>query len=709
MAEQGSAMVWYGGPGSMGDPSGLGADGTEANADWRVDGEGEEDQFGFAAASAGDVNADGFGDVIVGAPFHDGAGTARGKAYLYLGSASGIGSEVWSAVGDVDNDHYGWSVASAGDVNADRFGDVLVGAPDADMGETDEGRAFLYIGSGQPVPLSISWFHQSNVASSRLGASVGSAGDVDGDGFSDIMVGEPGYAGDFTDEGRARIWRGSSIGLVDPPFFTAVGDSVGAALGSAVAAADLNLDGFSDPLIGAPGYSNVEAGEGLVAAWFGGPGLSSIVGTPSNADWAIESDEAGAEMGASVASSGDFNGDGFADVVVGAPGASFPESGEGRAFLHYGNGRDGLHRIPRQARADGAAPIQPLGRSESDTSFRLRALARSPAGRAEVRLMWEIKPLGTPFDGTGLVLSPLSEDTGPPDFFDGSAVAFDEPALGLAPGTFYRWRQRILTDSPFFPQSPWMTPTRNALSETDLRTEGCVDADSDGFGATPDVLCSGGVAVDCDDHQSASFPGNPELCDDIDNDCDGSIDGFPTSCGQGECAESGTCTAGVDSCTPGTPTEETCDGLDNDCDGIVPPDEVDADGDLFLACEDCDDTDFGSIATPQSVTGVFVVSLFPDFVLIWDSQDPTAGRGTVYDIFSGFLSDLGPTGDFSTGACFVEDIVGEERHDLTEPDPPSGEVRYYIIRGQNGCPVPDGSYGNANRDTGAASSPSACQ
>ena len=227
-------------------------------------------------------------------------------------------------------------------------------------------------------------------------------------------------------------------------------------------------------------------------------------------------------------------------------------------------------------------------------------------------------------------------------------------------------------------------------------------------GATPDPACSGGAAVDCDDDDASVYPAHPETCDALDNDCDGTVDDFGTFCGLGECFNTGTCVAGVDSCVPGTPTPEICDRLDNDCNGVTPPDEIDLDGDGFLACEECDDSDFGSIATPQPVTGVLVVALFPVHRLIWESQDLTAGRGTVYDVFSGFISDLGPTGDFSTGACLVDHVVGQERYDLTEPDPPLGNVRYYIVRGQNRCPVPYGSFGDANRDAGAGSSPAGC-
>lgn len=128
-------------------------------------------------------------------------------------------------------------------------------------------------------------------------------------------------------------------------------------------------------------------------------------------------------------------------------------------------------------------------------------------------------------------------------------------------------------------------PNGNLLS---VSTTDCTDVDEDGFG-----VCDG----DCNDGDSSIHPDALEACNGIDDDCDGTVDGFATSCGgPGECASAGSCTAGVDSCIPGAPSAEVCDGLDNDCDGKTDgPDAVDA----ATWYEDSDGDAFGNAAVSQ--------------------------------------------------------------------------------------------------------------
>jgi hypothetical protein len=163
------------------------------------------------------------------------------------------------------------------------------------------------------------------------------------------------------------------------------------------------------------------------------------------------------------------NGDGFSDVIAGAYLSDNGQTDEGRTYIYYGNEVDGLDRIPRQARTGDSSPIQVLGASNSPAAFRLKAFGRTSAGRGRVRLQWEVKPLGIPFDGGGLATGSWF-DTGAPVAGVGSAVPLSHLASGLSPETLYHWRLRIVSDSPFFPHSPWLWLSGNAITESDVRT-----------------------------------------------------------------------------------------------------------------------------------------------------------------------------------------------------------------------------------------------
>ena len=154
---------------------------------------------------------------------------------------------------------------------------------------------------------------------------------------------------------------------------------------------------------------------------------------------------------------------------------------------------------------------------------------------------------------------------------------------------------------------------------------GEADADADGV-----RLCAG----DCDDGNPARYPGHVEVCDNLDNNCDSAVDGFATTCGGlGQCAATGYCAAGVDSCVPGTASQEVCDGIDNDCDGFLG--EQDADGDGYLGCQgDCDDA---------------VAATHPNALEVNDGRDNQcpgqAGYGSIDEIASdsGFNDVADPT------------------------------------------------------------------
>jgi hypothetical protein len=272
-------------------------------------------EFGSSVASAGDVNGDGFGDVIVGAQQFDNGEADEGRAFVYLGSASGLSpAAAWTAESNQANSYFGSSVASAGDVNGDGFGDVIVGALFFDNGETNEGRAFVYLGSASGLSTAAAWTAESNQALAGFGCSVASAGDVNGDGYGDVIVGAYGFDNVETDEGRAFVYLGSASGLATAAAWTAESNQALAGFGSSVASAgDVNGDGFGDVIVGAGLFDNgqVDAGRAFVH-------LGSASGLSTAAAWTAESNQASAQFGVCVASAGDVNGDGYGDVIIGA-------------------------------------------------------------------------------------------------------------------------------------------------------------------------------------------------------------------------------------------------------------------------------------------------------------------------------------------------------------------------------------------------------
>jgi FG-GAP-like repeat/FG-GAP repeat len=440
--------------------------GLSASPQWIAEGNQALARFGVDVATAGDVNGDGFSDVIVGADFYSNGQSTEGRAFVYLGSPEGLASSpAWTAESDQAGAFFGASLGTAGDVNGDGISDVIIGASRYDNDQINEGRAYVYLGSPAGLATFPAWTVEGNQEGTYFGLSVGTAGDVNADGFSDVIVGAMLYDNGQSDEGQAFVYLGSPAGLATTPAWTADSNQPLGFFGRSVeTAGDVNDDGFSDVIIGAYSYDNGQAEEGRSYVYLGSP--AGLAASPA---WTAEGNQAGAFFGFSGGTAGDVNGDGFSDVIVGAYNYDNVQTIEGRAFVYYGNGGDGLHRVPSQLRTDGATPIQVLGRSDSPTAFRLEALGRTPAGRDRVQIQYEVEPFDTPFDGAGLGIGPIL-DTGVPTPGTGSTVAFSELASGLNPETLYRWRLRFISNSPFFPRTPWFSLAANGHSEADVRT-----------------------------------------------------------------------------------------------------------------------------------------------------------------------------------------------------------------------------------------------
>jgi len=307
------------------------ATGLAATADWTAESDLGGASFGYSVGTAGDVNGDGYSDVIVGARYYDNGHADEGAAYVYHGSAAGLSTTAdWIAESNQAFAYFGTSVGTAGDVNGDGYSDVIVGAPRYDNGHADEGAAYVYHGSVSGLSSTAAWTVESDLNNARFGHSVGTAGDVNGDGYSDVIVGAPRYDNPQFDEGRAYVYHGSATGLSTTADWTAESDQVSAYFGYSVGTAgDVNGDGYSDVIVGAYEYTNVQTDEGRAYVYHG-----SAAGLSTTADWIAESDQGGALFGWSVGTAGDVNGDGYSDVIVGARYYDTGETNEGRAYVY---------------------------------------------------------------------------------------------------------------------------------------------------------------------------------------------------------------------------------------------------------------------------------------------------------------------------------------------------------------------------------------
>ncbi|NUM45746.1 MAG: FG-GAP repeat protein, partial [Anaerolineales bacterium] len=433
-------------------------------------------RFGQAVSTAGDVNGDGFGDLLVGAPFYDGSFSDGGKVFLYLGSENGlIPTPFWTAQGQVPGGMFGDAVGTAGDVRADGFSDLIIGAwkgenpGNAEATSTDDnGVAYVYYGSASGPGATYAWLAEGEDFFDYFGKAVGTAGDVNGDGFADVVVGAPNAENGENNEGIAYVYYGSAAGLSPTPNWTTESGQAEAQFGTAVrTAGDLNGDGYADLVVGAPLYNGTQTDEGAVFVYDG-----SAQGLGTVPAWTITSGQANAKMGYTAGTVGDGNGDGYADLVAGAPlyESTTNTTDEGRAFVYYGNGHPGLSLNPRQTQFDANnTPLASLGLLAFDTAtqFRLSVQGLTPFGCGRVRLEWEVKPQGTLFNGTNLQFG---------DWLDTCIPAnntLSEIANGMSEYVTQHWRARVAyypADFPFQQHSRWVTNPWQGWQEADFRT-----------------------------------------------------------------------------------------------------------------------------------------------------------------------------------------------------------------------------------------------
>ena len=308
---------------------------------WMMEGDRENAEFGSSVGTAGDVNGDGFDDVIVGAPLSKNGQKNQGAAFVFYGSARGLSTvSSWMVEGDQEDAFFGKSVGTAGDVNGDGFDDIIVGAPGTIDGQSAEGQVFVYYGSPTGLSATADWEAKIGKPKARFGISVGTAGDVNGDGYDDVIIGADRYSNDQSREGAAFVYFGSATGLRTVIDWMAESNRSDAFFGSSVGTAgDVNGDGYDDVVIGArcfdddidswpcDGFNFPIKSEGRAFVYHG-----SAAGPSNIADWIGDINQEYAFFGSSVGTAGDVNGDGYDDVIIGANGLF-----GGRSYVYYGS------------------------------------------------------------------------------------------------------------------------------------------------------------------------------------------------------------------------------------------------------------------------------------------------------------------------------------------------------------------------------------
>ncbi len=348
----------------FGKETGWAIDTPLSNADASFFGENAQDHAGWSVNSAGDVNGDGFDDILIGATGITVSVGQVGHSYLVLGKASGwapgtiLSESDASYVGEGATDEFGSSVASAGDINGDGLDDILIGAPLCDENYNNAGKTYVVFGKttgwamNVPAASTDATFIGEN-QDDECGSAIGSAGDINGDGFDDILIGAPENDDIGDGSGKTYLFLGNDSGLagkttllnVDVSF---MGETTSDKLGCSVTAAgDVNSDGFDDFLIGAYGVQSSSGKTYLILGKDNGWVMDTSIADVTYASFSGESDYD--SSGISVAS-GDVNNDGARDIIISADHSDGNGTNAGQVYLilnefspwDYDTNRDGI-------------------------------------------------------------------------------------------------------------------------------------------------------------------------------------------------------------------------------------------------------------------------------------------------------------------------------------------------------------------------------
>ena len=419
----GEAYIVYGGASAPGTGGRFNLSTLNGSNGFILNGIDRDDFSGASVSSAGDVNGDGYDDLIIGAGYADPNGRNSGETHVVYGGASAPGTDGVLDLSDLDGsngftltgidayDYSGSSVSSAGDVNGDGYDDLIIGANRADPNEDNNAGETYIIYGGASAPgtggvLDLSDLDGSNGftlngidASDYSSGSVSSAGDVNGDGYDDLIIGA--YAADDSAGETYVLYGGASAPETDGELdlsalngtngFTLTGIDAGDRSGTSVSSAgDVNGDGYDDLIIGANRADpNGERLAGETYVLYGGasaPGtggvldLSDLNGTNGFTLTGIDPFD---DSGISVSSAGDVNGDGYDDLIIGANRADpNGDSNAGETYIVHGGATGTESLVPVTASGTAAAADNFTGNAGADsfTDIATNDVVRGGAG-----------------------------------------------------------------------------------------------------------------------------------------------------------------------------------------------------------------------------------------------------------------------------------------------------------------------------------------
>ncbi|MCA9770925.1 MAG: FG-GAP repeat protein, partial [Myxococcales bacterium] len=481
----------------------------------QVVGDDPGDLFGYGTTSLGDVDGDGIADFAVAAPIAYFSGTL-GYVRVYSGATRAI---LYTVAADAPSISFGIAVAATSDLDGDGARELVVGA-------SREGPGAVHVYSGRTGTLLLTIGGEGS--NGRFGGALANAGDVDGDGLDDLIVGNSlssgspyhGYAVVVSVAAGATIY-GFGGPLRDSHFGTAV-----------AGAGDVDADGYPDLIVGADNGGLTHPSYG--SAWV----YSGATGSPLAV---VEGGDYYDRVGSSVGGAGDVNSDGHADFLVGAENER-SATGNSAGSIRLYSGSDGsllwkrfgapysnLGSAPPGGGGDlngDGIPDVVAGASrhgEGGIAYRGAAYVFEGLGGAVVELF--LGPSAHTFAGASVSWLGDLDGDGLDDFLvAGTEDSVDEPGPGRA----------------------------FVVSAT---SRVCIDLDDDGWSD----------CLDCDDAVATTHPYAPEVCNGADDDCDGQVDEFVDDDSDGVCDE------------------------DDNCGDVPNPEQIDDDGDGFGAACDCDD------------------------------------------------------------------------------------------------------------------------